>query len=316
MGDNNNHIKISVVIPCYNAEAFIKDAVESVLNQSVKPYEIIIINDGSTDNTVKILESYKDNIKIINQENKGDCSARNRGMEEAKGDWIAFLDADDLWVPEKLRKQIDIIKGHINEIVCVHSGFYLLFENGKVNPDRRCEESSGIQNNTIEEFILYPQVNTSTAVIKKMDDIRFPEGYTQGGDMLFFARLSLAGKFYFISDPLAYYRQHSNQITKNPDAWVVHFKNRFKWIEENRELLGEHRVALLKQQLKNQIIYWLQLARWNRQWERYFILRRYALTFDWGDSLPKELKRVIFPRFFYRLKDVFDKVTRKTKRNK
>jgi len=99
---NLPNIKISVIIPAYNVEKYINRSINSVLNQSFKPFEIIIVDDGSTDDTKKILEKFNDKIVYIYQENSGSSSARNLGIAKAKGDWIAFLDSDDEWVATHL----------------------------------------------------------------------------------------------------------------------------------------------------------------------------------------------------------------------
>lgn len=100
---------VTVVLPAYNAASFIVDAIDSLLNQTYKDIEIIIIDDGSTDTTEKIVSGYKD-IKYIRQKNSGVASARNRGILEATGKYIAFIDADDLWLPEKTSIQIDYLR--------------------------------------------------------------------------------------------------------------------------------------------------------------------------------------------------------------
>jgi glycosyltransferase involved in cell wall biosynthesis len=97
---------VSVIIPTYNAARYITEAVESVLAQTHPPTEILIIDDGSTDDTEGRLWQYRGRIRYIYQQNQGVASARNRGLREARGDLIAFLDADDVWHPEKLRWQL------------------------------------------------------------------------------------------------------------------------------------------------------------------------------------------------------------------
>lgn len=97
-------IKISIIIPCYNVEKYVKECLDSILMQKLKEFEIICINDGSTDNTLEILNSYKEkysNIKIINQSNKGLSTARNVGMKYAEGKYIYFVDADDFLSNDK-----------------------------------------------------------------------------------------------------------------------------------------------------------------------------------------------------------------------
>ena len=98
--------RISVIIPVYNGEKYLKDAIKSALNQTFKPYEVIVVNDGSTDGTEKICKEFKDQIKIFTQDHQGSGAARNLGVEKAKGNYLAFLDADDIWTEIHLRDGI------------------------------------------------------------------------------------------------------------------------------------------------------------------------------------------------------------------
>ena len=98
--------KVSVVIPTYNSSQFIVETLESVFAQTYKDYEIIVVDDGSTDNTKEVLQPYTSRIKYIYKENGGPASARNVGIKSAQGEYIAFLDSDDRWLPEKLEKHI------------------------------------------------------------------------------------------------------------------------------------------------------------------------------------------------------------------
>ncbi len=97
---------VSVIIPTYNRARYVTAAIDSVLAQTFTDYEIIVVDDGSTDNTKEVLQSYKDKIHYIYQPNKGVSAARNTGIKAAKGEWIAFLDSDDEWLPEKLEMQM------------------------------------------------------------------------------------------------------------------------------------------------------------------------------------------------------------------
>jgi glycosyltransferase involved in cell wall biosynthesis len=104
-------MKISVIIPVYNASKTIVRTLDSVVNQSLKPFEIIVINDGSVDNSREIIENYiknKNHFTLINKENGGVSTARNAGMKIAKGNFIAFLDSDDEWLPNKLEIQVEV----------------------------------------------------------------------------------------------------------------------------------------------------------------------------------------------------------------
>ncbi|MFZ9011987.1 MAG: glycosyltransferase family 2 protein, partial [Anaerohalosphaeraceae bacterium] len=103
-------MKISVVIPAYNAEKHIGRAIDSVLAQTRPADEVIVIDDGSSDATAEVVRSYGDKIMFIHQENAGASVARNTGIKAATSDWIAFLDADDEWLPNKLQLQVSQLK--------------------------------------------------------------------------------------------------------------------------------------------------------------------------------------------------------------
>jgi glycosyltransferase involved in cell wall biosynthesis len=103
----------SIIIPLYNKELFIEETLSSVLNQSFTDFEVIIINDGSTDNSYNIIQTFKDDrIQILNQENRGLSASRNIGIKTAKGKFIAFLDADDLWMEDFLETIHFLINNH------------------------------------------------------------------------------------------------------------------------------------------------------------------------------------------------------------
>ena len=102
---------VDVIIPVYNRERFISHTLDSVLSQTYRNVEIVIVDDGSTDRSAEIIEPYlrHNNVKYIQQENQGPAAARNAGIVSCSGDLIAFLDSDDLWLPTKLEKQVDFL---------------------------------------------------------------------------------------------------------------------------------------------------------------------------------------------------------------
>ncbi len=105
-------INISVIIPVFNAERYLAEAIESVLMQAVKPLEIIVVNDGSTDESERVANTFKNDICYLLQENKGAASARNLGISLAKGSLLAFLDADDVWTVHKQELQLKVLKNN------------------------------------------------------------------------------------------------------------------------------------------------------------------------------------------------------------
>ncbi|MHC4160347.1 MAG: glycosyltransferase family 2 protein, partial [Planctomycetota bacterium] len=109
---------ISVVIPAFNAGQFIRRTVDSILAQTYSDYEIIVVDDGSTDNTADVVRSYGPKVRYIYQQNAGDGPARNTGITAAEGDWIAFLDHDDEWLPKKLQLQMEALNSHADVRWC------------------------------------------------------------------------------------------------------------------------------------------------------------------------------------------------------
>lgn len=125
-------ISVSVVIPTYNRSRYVTKAIDSVLAQTYKDYEIIVVDDGSTDNTKDVLQPYMDQIRYIYQENTGVSAARNTCISAAKGEWVAFLDSDDEWLPDKLCRHIKCLEE--NKDVCLHTanaGVVGFLPNGK-----------------------------------------------------------------------------------------------------------------------------------------------------------------------------------------
>lgn len=218
--------KVSVIIPTYNRAHFIAQAVESVLMQTYQDFELIIIDDGSTDNTKEVLESYRDRLHYFYQENQGRSVARNRGIELAKGEYIAFLDSDDLWLPNKLSRQVPILETSDLDIVLVH-GYKQVVDTHlspvpgwEIEKLRKCFAPAVENKQTYEAFIqgICP-LFTSTVLVRK-SATEVVGGYDPElkalEDLDFYLRLLLNNyKFAFLGEPaVILYRCHSG----NTDA--------------------------------------------------------------------------------------------------
>ncbi|MGE5423480.1 MAG: glycosyltransferase family 2 protein, partial [Ignavibacteriales bacterium] len=117
---------VSVVIATYNCSSYITRAVQSALDQTYPNVEVIVIDDGSTDNTPEILQSFRDRIRVVFQENRGPAAARNAGLAMAGGKYVAILDADDYWLPERLEKMISVLEDGPYDLLI--SNFYTVDE--------------------------------------------------------------------------------------------------------------------------------------------------------------------------------------------
>ncbi len=133
---------VSVIIPTFNRKHTLKRALNSVRKQSLPAAEIIVIDDGSTDDTAQMLEDCFSDVKLIQQENQGVSAARNRGIEIAKGAWLAFLDSDDEWLPEKLEQQISCLRSQPELRVC-HTEEIWVRKGVRVNAHNKHKKKAG-----------------------------------------------------------------------------------------------------------------------------------------------------------------------------
>ncbi len=156
-------MKISVVIPLYNREKFISRAIESILNQTHSIDEIIVVDDGSSDNSLEVLKEFENKIKIITQENRGVSSARNRGIKESSFDWITFLDSDDEWNENKIKDQVEF---HINnpEILFSHTQELWIRNGKKVNQKSHHKKFGGF---CFEENLDFCHIAPSSVMMNK-----------------------------------------------------------------------------------------------------------------------------------------------------
>lgn len=206
-------MKISVVIPLYNKEKTILRAVASVLNQSEQDFELIVVDDGSTDSSYALVSSLADNLKIrlIHQDNAGVSAARNRGVAEAKSDLIAFLDADDEWLSEFLETILKL-QSQFPDADVFGTGYYFQDQDGvlrfpKTNPLFETNKFM-ILDNYLEILRIGLPFNSSSFAItrKAFDEIGgFPLGIQFGEDVDFWIRLSLIYKIAYINTPMLIY---------------------------------------------------------------------------------------------------------------
>lgn len=204
---------ISVVIPLYNKEKQITNTLRSVFDQTYTDYEIIVVNDGSTDNSVAVVESLNDSrIRLIHQKNAGVSAARNRGIEDAKGEYIALLDGDDEWKPEFLETMLTLVERYPN---CrVFAGNYTQVDNtGKHSPTIingiTFKGSDGILDNYFTVAAKSNPPVWSSCVMTTKDVFEtvggFPIGVKSGEDLLTWARIACRYKIAYTILPLAYY---------------------------------------------------------------------------------------------------------------
>jgi len=222
--EEENDPKVSAIIPCYNGEDFVEDAIRSVLDQTYDILELIVVDDGSTDNSKEVLQKYTDHNKIsilFNDENRGIPASRNRAIREADGQFIAFLDQDDIWLENKLEKTIEVALSLENPGL-IQTG--LMKTNMEGDPEERLEKegySDMEKKNLIRDFFLRekPFYTASTILINSecFSDLGLmDERLTRWDDKEMWIRI-LADCSYdtdCIEEILVVKREHDNQATE------------------------------------------------------------------------------------------------------
>jgi len=210
---------VSVIIPCYNGEKFISKAIESVLNQTYQNWELIVINDGSMDNSKKIVQKYMEDgrIKLIeHKSNRGIPKTKNTGISIAKGEYIAFLDQDDIWLQQKLELQIKCFEEESNDIGIVCTGMIFTDSNMKpLNIFRGFNDKD--QKKLIKSLYLTTTNSSSIMMVKKecFDGIGiFNEDLVGWDDYEFLMRLATISQIKYIRKPLVKKRIHQNNAQR------------------------------------------------------------------------------------------------------
>lgn len=220
---------VSVIVPAYNAERYIGDAVDSILGQDYPHKEVIVVDDGSTDGTVARLHEYGDRIRLLHQPNSGAAAARNRGLAAARGEYLAFLDSDDIWLPGKLTAQVehllrhshvDMVYGQWDTWRAERDGTFLApalaAELGPFDPDAPpalVPEGSGwLYHRLLTDFLVW----TSVVMLRRRLADRvgpFDERFVRGQDFDYWLRASRHTEIHMLDRPMALYRLHRRSAT-------------------------------------------------------------------------------------------------------
>jgi len=238
-------VKVSIIIPAYNSEKYLRESIESCLNQTIKPYEVIVINDGSTDRTEDIIISYIPFgvVYAMNTKNKGIGYTRARGVKIAKGDYIGFCSADDILNPNYIESMLTYAKLYPNSIF--YSDYEIIDENGEKTTEARSPEFSSYEdfvNAVIESakndrmFVCY-NIFASAKLLKENN---FDEEKRFGEDLEHLLRCILVKKIRFVHIPFSLfkYRIHRKMVTQK--RWNEIHKNNLETFKKINLLLGKN----------------------------------------------------------------------------
>jgi glycosyltransferase involved in cell wall biosynthesis len=224
-----SRLTVSVAIPCFNAQEFLHETLTSVLNQKLLPDEVIVIDDGSTDASAEIAGQFGDPVRVVRQRNQGESVARNRAFDEATGDLIAFLDADDIWKPEKIMRQVECFQND-DRLVCVHSAYF----NFGVSSDVCISRTPPELRYGITHVACHPFLIPSATMVRRSVAARFPTWTQYGEDLIFFLELLHEGTFHQIEDPLTGHRVHSNAQSSKSAIEIDWYRSVCTWLDQSR----------------------------------------------------------------------------------
>ena len=248
---------VSVIIPTYNRALILKETIQSVLEQTYERLELIVIDDGSTDDTQAVVDGFKDErIIYIKQEHKGLPSARNKGIENAKGEYIAFLDSDDMWLPEKIDKQLKIFNKNKLKLGVVYCGVEYIDEKSRKAKEKKLPAYKG----NIFLELLGARRNVvlgagSTVLVKKECFQRcglLDENLPYRVDLELLIRISKKFHFDYVPETLVKIRIHDKRMSFNLDTVI---KGRELLFEKIYNDLRQHKKILAKYYYQTGMLY-------------------------------------------------------------
>jgi glycosyltransferase involved in cell wall biosynthesis len=221
---------VSINLCCYNSKRYLKETLDSIINQSYENWELVIVNDGSTDETELIVKEYIERgfpVKYLYQENRGLGYSRNKAIELSRGEYVALIDHDDLWFPSKLQQQVDFLNKNPGTILCYTDGYFL--HEGTKSEIKFSSVSRFYRGNVFPNLVEHDFIGLPSVLINRSmagDALFFNPRYRFSEEYELFLRLSLQSKIDFIDEPLVYYRIHASNFSNNVNVQI----------EENEEI--------------------------------------------------------------------------------
>jgi glycosyltransferase involved in cell wall biosynthesis len=232
--------KVSIIVPTYNRAKYVTEAIDSILSQAFRDYEVIVVDDGSTDNTKEVLMRYGNRIAYIYQTNSGVGTARNVGIQHARGEWLAFLDSDDIWLPEYLSCQMDRAKQ--DPSICTHMTNSIrvqadgakidTFQHAGIDPRKAFGNDLCLVLERPLTFIIQKQLPFLQATMFRREVFikagLFNEKVTIAEDVEAIARMCLQGSFSLCSRPLVHIMRRHESISNLSSRWdsdIIYCRN-------------------------------------------------------------------------------------------
>ena len=227
--------KVSVIIPFYNRINWLSEAIQSVLDQTYNDFEIILIDDGSSDPIPSNLLTCDQRIRYIRQENKGPAAARNIGIDQTKGTYIAFLDSDDMFFPKKLKKQVAFMEENF-DVILSHTSYTRINTEGKTIDEIRSGTFSGA---VYPQILISCPIATPTVMLRKEflgNELRFDESRQVGEDVVLWIQIAKNFRLAGIDEPLSKVRMHGSNTAYNSEAQLIAEKGMIDFISKSFDL--------------------------------------------------------------------------------
>jgi glycosyltransferase involved in cell wall biosynthesis len=238
---------VSVILPTYNRERLVGRAIQSILNQTYANFELIVVDDCSKDNTKSVVTDFQDcRIRYIwHEKNRGAVAARNTGIRVAKGEYIAFQDSDDEWLPEKLEKQMMAFDSASSDLGVVYTGYWLI-ANGIITYSPILDDMKQIEGDIHDALLLTNFIGTPTTVVRRecFEKAGMFENLPRLQEWGLWLKISKYYKFKFINEALVNAYRQSDGISSNMNAYIVARKyildKYFEEISKKAKLLSRH----------------------------------------------------------------------------
>jgi glycosyltransferase involved in cell wall biosynthesis len=208
-------MQVSVIIPTYNSARYLAEAVDSVLSQTFSDFEVLVIDDGSTDETETVMRRYGPPVRYIQQNNGGVASARNRGIEESRGRYVAFLDADDTWYPHKLQRQLAALDEHADYLACYSAFTIVTSDLAPLGVTRSKRQTSALEDLLLRGNVVGSICTVLCDRLLFKSTGAFDPALSQCADWDMWVRLAALTDFLYIDEPLVTYRQHETNMSRN-----------------------------------------------------------------------------------------------------
>jgi len=284
-------MSVSAIIPTYNCAHLLPQAIESAIHQSHRLGEIIVVDDGSTDNTEECVRPFLSQIRYVKQENRGLAGARNRGIRESTTEFVAFLDADDVWLFEKTEKQLSAF-GSLPDVALTFTDALVLSPSGKTMPTFMF--GKGAREGYVFDVLLRSSfILPSTVMIRRscFEDVGlFDEGLTCVEDLDLWLRISRKYQVKMVAEPLAVWRRQEDSLTsKITNMAYGSIQVYRKWLSKSCDLSSEER-RIVKRQISK---CYFDIGFTLREQSQMLALRNLFLSLEWNLGNFKSWRAVL-----------------------